>query len=55
MQIKKVEKKVELNVSAQACSCDCRKYKNLSADIYRKSGAASGCRIIFSAAWSGWW
>jgi hypothetical protein len=55
MQIKKVENKVELNVSAQGCGNDCKYWKTWSAWAYSALGKWSGCKKVADARWTKWW
>jgi hypothetical protein len=55
MQIKKVENKVELNVSAQCCCHDCYYWKTWSQHAYGRLGWRSGCKLVSNARWSSRW
>lgn len=55
MQIKKVGKRVDLNVSAQHCKHDCLYYRTWSKTAYEATGAYSGCRLGVSARWNYFW
>lgn len=55
MQIKKITKKIETNVSSQSCVADCMHCVNATPAIYKEKGSASGCMIYYDARWSLFW